>query len=127
MILLQLLKRMIKSSHSLFLLGGDFMVIDDVKELKGWQDNSHDGKINIYIRRAVTLIGNYLNLGSNNGIDIENTYQDACIAYVMEQFDRKGNEATKQYSQGSRSGTYENSLSDNVKNLLPVPYARMMG
>ncbi|MFL0251405.1 phage head-tail connector protein [Clostridium neuense] len=103
------------------------MVIDDVKELKGWQDNSHDGKINIYIRRAVTLIGNYLNLGSNNGIDIENTYQDACIAYVMEQFDRKGNEATKQYSQGSRSGTYENSLSDNVKNLLPVPYARMMG
>lgn len=102
-------------------------VLDDIKELKGWQDSSHDGKINIYIRRATTLIRNYLNLDSNNTTDIANTYQDACVAYVMEQFDRKGNEATKQYTQGSRSGTYGNDLSENVKNLLPTPYVRMMG
>lgn len=100
--------------------------VDDVKELKGWKtDNSHDGVINIFIRRAVTLIKNYLHLDSN-ATNIENTYQDACVAYVMEQFDRKGNEATKQYSQGKRSGTYGSDLSENVKSLLPVPYARMM-
>lgn len=103
-------------------------VLDDIKELKNWQnDNSHDGKINIYIRRAVTLIKEHLNLRADDTTDIAIVYQDAVVCYVMEQFDRKGNEATKQYSQGSRSGTYENSLSDNVKSLLPVPYARMMG
>lgn len=102
--------------------------MEDVKELKNWQnDSSHDGVINIYIRRAVTLIKEYLNLQADDTTDIATAYQDAVVCYVMEQFDRKGNEATKQYSQGSKSGTYENSLSGNVKNLLPVPYARMMG
>ena len=102
--------------------------IDDVKELKNWQnDNSHDGKIDIYIRRAVKLIKEYLNLRIDDTTDIPTVYQDAVVCYVMEQFDRKGNEATKQYSQGSKSGTYENSLSDNVKNLLPAPYVRMIG
>lgn len=104
-------------------------VLDDVKVLKkiSSTDTSRDAEINIYIHRATTLIKNYLNLNSNDTTDISSVYPDACIAYVMEQFDRKGNEATKQYSQGSRSGTYENSLSDNVKNLLPVPYVHMMG
>lgn len=102
--------------------------INDVKELKDWQtDNSHDGKINIYIGRAVTLIKEHLNLKDDDNTDIATVYKDAVVCYVMEQFDRKGNEATKQYSQGSKSGTYENSLSENVKSLLPVPYARMMG
>lgn len=102
--------------------------IDDIKELKGWQtDNSHDGVINIYIRRAVTLIKEHLNLRGEDTTDITTVYQDAVVCYVMEQFDRKGNEATKQYTQGSRSGTYGSDLSENVKSLLPVPYARMMG
>lgn len=101
--------------------------IDDVKELKGWQnDNSHDGVINIYIRRAVTLIKEHLNLGVDDTTDIATVYQDACTAYVMEQFDRKGNEATKQYSQGSRSGTYGDELSATVIALLPAPYATML-
>lgn len=102
-------------------------VIDDVKELKGWQDSSHDGVINIYIRRAVTLVREHLNLRPDDPTDIATLYQDAVVCYVMEQFDRKGNEATKQYSQGSESGTYGSDLSDNVKALLPTPYARIMG
>ncbi len=101
-------------------------VLDDIKMLKGW-DNSHDGKINIFIRRAVTLIRNYLNLNSNDTTNIETVYQDAVTCYVMEQLQRDGNEGIKQYAQGSRSGTYGNDLSDNVKALLPVPYVRMMG
>ncbi|MCD2345812.1 phage head-tail connector protein [Clostridium guangxiense] len=101
-------------------------VLDDVKILKNIADTNRDNEINIYIRRATTLIGNYLNLDSN-ATDIENTYQDACIAYVMEQLSKKGNEGIKQYSQGSESGTYGSELSENVKALLPVPYARMMG
>lgn len=102
-------------------------VLDDIKTLKKISDTSKDAEINIYIRRATTLIKNYLNLDSNDTTDIENTYPDACIAYVMEQFNRKGNEATKQYGQGNRSGTYGSDLSENVKNLLPVPYVRMIG
>jgi len=102
-------------------------VLNDVKILKNITDTNRDNEINIYIRRATTLIGNYLNLDSNNTTDIENTYQDACIAYVMEQLSQKGNEGIKQYSQGSESGTYGSDLSENVKALLPTPYARMMG
>lgn len=99
-------------------------VLNDVKTLKNIRDTSRDNEINIYIRRATTLIKAYLN---DSNADIENMYQDACIAYVIEQLNRKGNEAIKQYSQGSESGTYSSDLSDNVKALLPTPYVRMMG
>lgn len=105
-------------------------ILSDIKALKKISDTSKDAEINIYIRRAVTLIKEYLNLGSNDTTDIENIYPDACIAYVMEQFQKGGNEGIKQFTQGSRSVTYSNTnngLSDNVTSLLPVPYARMMG
>lgn len=101
-------------------------VLDDVKIIKNISDNSKDNLINIYIRRAETLIKKHLNLkdGTEN---IQEAYPDAVICYVIECLTRKGNENLKQFQQGSRSGTYESGLSKEVINLLPVPYTRMMG
>lgn len=101
-------------------------VLDDVKTIKDISDNSKDNLINVYIRRAETLIKEYLNL-KDNSVDIQETYPDAIVCYVIECLTRKGNENIKQFQQGARSGTYESGLSKEVINLLPVPYARMMG
>lgn len=102
-------------------------VLDDVKELKGWKTNdSHDGVINIYIRRAATLIKKHLNCDGDTA-DIADTYPDACIAYVMEQLSMRGNEGMKQFAQGGRSGTYNSGLSNDVKSLLPLPSAKLLG
>jgi hypothetical protein len=102
--------------------------LEDIKELKGWQtDSSHDGMISIFIRRAVTLIKNHLNLSSNDTTDIETVYQDAVVCFVMEQLNMRGNEGMKQFAQGGRSGTYNSGLSKDVKSLLPVPSAKLLG
>jgi hypothetical protein len=49
------------------------------------------------------------------------------IEYAVENFNKKGNEGIKQYGKGSRSGTYDDTLSEAVKVLLPVPYITMLG
>ena len=102
-------------------------VLDDVKVIRNISDNSKDSLINVYIRRAETLIKEYLNLKSNDATDIQETYPDAVVAYAVECLTRKGTENLKQFQQGNRSGTYETGLSKEVINLLPAPYVRMMG
>lgn len=99
-------------------------VLDYVKILTG---STEDSVIQIYINRGITLIRNYLNLKNNNTTDIETTYSDALICYVIEQYRKRGLEGTKQFSQGSRSGTVTDGLSSDVKALLPKPYIRLMG
>lgn len=96
-------------------------VLDDLKTLTGQSENI----LNIYIRRATTAIRSYLNI--DDTADIENTYPDAVIEYVSECLSKKGNEGMKQFVQGSRQGTYEDGITEDVKALLPLPYVRMMG
>lgn len=97
-------------------------VLDDVKILLN-ADDSKDPILNLYIRKADTLISNYLNIT----VDAEASYPDAVIEYVVLCYRKKGNEGLKQFGQGSRSGTYEDNLPASVKALLPLPSIKMMG
>lgn len=101
-------------------------VLDDIKTLKKIGDSGKDSEINIYIRRGTTLISNYLNIPSTQ-TDIEASYPDALIQYVIECMNKSCNEGLKQFSQGQRSGTYGNELSDSVLALLPLPTATITG
>jgi hypothetical protein len=97
-------------------------VVDDLKTLTG----QNESFLTIYIRRADTAISNYLN-NNLDGATIEEKYPDAVIEYVTECIAKKGNESLKQFTQGSRQGTYVDGLTADVKALLPPPYAKLMG
>jgi hypothetical protein len=99
-------------------------VLDDVKVITG---SLEDALIQIYINRGKTGIRKYLNLKDEDVTDIEITYTDALTEYVVEQYRMRGNEAYKQYSKGSNSGTYSTGISQNVKDLLPLPYISLIG
>lgn len=116
-------------------------ILSDCKILLTLSDTntSKDGILNIYIRRAVPLIQSYMQLRTTDlivtnwdgsttttpPIDVLATYSDAVIEYAIEQYKKRGNVGMKQFSEGSRSGTYDNSLSDSVKALLPAPFVRL--
>ena len=103
------------------------MVLDDIKTLLN-VDTSKDPILNLYIRKAVTLITNYLNaVPTIPPVDVATTYPDAVIEYTVLCYNKRGNEGVKQASQGSRSQTYEDSLPQSVKVLLPMPYVTMRG
>lgn len=76
------------------------------------------------INKASTLIKYYLKC--DDSVDIPLTYPDAVMEYVKICMNKNGNEGLKQFSQGSRSGTYGNDLPDSVKALLPLPFATLM-
>jgi energy-converting hydrogenase Eha subunit A len=109
-------------------------VLDDIKILNGMNegDATKDNLFNLYIRKAVSAINIYLNMPTVdsdgftiNPIDVSTTYPDAVLQYVIEHMNKKGNEGLKQFSQGSVSGTYGSGLSDEVKDLLPLPNVGM--
>jgi hypothetical protein len=100
------------------------MILDDLKVLLNVNETK-ESILTLYIRKAKTLISNYLN--SKSTLDIETLYPDAVIEYVIINYTKRGNEGIKQFSQGSRSGTYGDDLPDSVKALLPLPSVRMMG
>ena len=102
-------------------------ILDDLHTLLS-VDISKDPVLNLYIRKAVTLITNYLNAAPTiPPVDIATAYPDAVIEYTVLCYNKRGNEGVKQASQGSRSQTYEDSLPSSVKALLPLPYVKMRG
>ena len=100
------------------------MLLDDIKLLLD-ADDSMEPVLNLYIRKAVTLITNYLN--SKKVIDISTVYPDAVIEYVIICVNKKGNEGLKQYKFENVDVTYDDGLSKSVKDLLPFPYVKMLG
>lgn len=102
------------------------MILDDIKTLKHISDSSQDELLSIYIRRAETAIGKYLNSDLDN-TTIEAKYPDAVIEYVVEALNRQGDEGVRQGIMSSVQATYELGLSEEVKALLPLPFIRMMG
>ncbi|MBU3098381.1 MULTISPECIES: phage head-tail connector protein [Clostridium] len=97
------------------------MVIDDLKILL---PSANEIILNLYIRKATTLIVAYMN---NDKITDAELYPDAVIEYVTISMNKRGNEGLQSFGQGSRSGTYVTGLTDTVKALLPPPYVRMLG
>ena len=106
-------------------------ILDDVKVLQGITDTSKDAMLTILMNRAITVVLNYLNVASYEATYIEETFADAIIELVCYSYDFKGKENIVSESQGSRSVTYANSatftITQSVKNLLPLPSIRMMG
>ena len=115
-------------------------VLDDLHQFPNLS-NVNDTVLNLYIRKAVTLITRYLNLATEpvsetdhwtnvitvtQPIDVAETYPDAVCDYVIICVNRQGNEGIKQGSQGSRSQTYGNDLPDSTVALLPLPSAVML-
>lgn len=96
------------------------MAIDDLQILF---PNVNAAILSIYIRKATTLIVNYMN---NDSIIDATGYDDAVIEFVTICINKRGNEGLQSFGQGSRSGTYASDLTESVKALLPTPYARML-
>jgi hypothetical protein len=97
-------------------------ILDDAKIILNV--SNQDALISIYLRQGSTLIKNYLKI---DNLDVEATYLDALLQYIVEAFRKHGLEGTKQFSQGSRSGTFTDGLSSDVKVLLPLPRIKLMG
>lgn len=99
-------------------------MLEDIKTILGITDNTKDDLINLYIRKAQTMVKNYLSI---NIIDFS-IYQDAVIEIVLIIYNKKGSEGTNQVTQGNRNITFENNLMPNsVKALLPLPGIKMKG
>jgi hypothetical protein len=103
--------------------------LDDIKTILNISDTSKDALLTLYIRKGSALIATYMNapIGchSEPPVDVPTTYPDALIEYVTLCYRKRGNEGVKQYTQGGRSGTYEDGLGQSVKDLLPSPFIRM--
>ncbi|MCW6085576.1 MULTISPECIES: phage head-tail connector protein [Clostridium] len=104
-------------------------MLEDIKELLSIKDVSKDKILNIYIRKATTLIKSYLNNDEFTSEYIQQNFKDAIIDIVVNAFNLKENKNIKALTQGSRSVTYADNtafaITDSVANLLPMPYIRM--
>jgi hypothetical protein len=115
-------------------------VLDDVKTILNINDTLQDNILNLYIRKAVTLITIYLNIPTTptitknrftgeitttQPIDVATTYPDAVVEYVLICQNKRGNEGIKQFNLSGDSGTFANDLPDSVIALLPQPYISM--
>ncbi|AAO36100.1 hypothetical protein DP149_10225 [Clostridium tetani] len=104
-------------------------MLKDIKILLNINDNSKDSILNIYIRKATTLIQNYLNNYNFKSDYIQANFKDAIIDIVVSAYNFKDNKNIKSKTQGARSITYADNtaftITDSVANLLPMPYVKM--
>lgn len=104
-------------------------MLEDIKTLLEINDTSKDAILNIYIRKATTLIKKYLNNSNFDDTYIQTNFSDAIIDIVVNAYNFKGKENIKSITQGARSVTYADNtafcITDSVANLLPIPFIRM--
>lgn len=105
-------------------------MIDKIKALLNITDDTKDIILDIYISRATTSISKYLNNSRITNEMILSNYEDAIIVLVENAYRTKGKTHIKSYTQGKRSETFKDEFGINsneeVKNLLPRPYVRLM-
>ena len=84
--------------------------------------------IEIYIRKAIALIVNYLNRPLTPQ-EVQVLYPEAIIDIVVNAYNLKDSSNIKSKTQGARSVTYADNtafcITDSVAALLPSPYIRM--
>ena len=106
-------------------------MIDSIKALLSIKDNSQDDLITLYINRAITVIGNYINNKKYDKELIEVEFPEAIIALVENAYkeNTSSTKGIKSKSQGARSITYADekgfTITDDIKSLLPTPFIRM--
>jgi hypothetical protein len=107
------------------------MILQDIETILGKpiEFTEEEDNFKLYIRRAITIIKNYLNNSTFDDVYIETNFPDAIIELCIFAYRNKGKENIKSITQGARSVTYSDgsvfAISDNVKALLPQPYIRM--
>lgn len=108
-------------------------MLEDIKTLLELADTSKDAILNIYIRKAIVCIKNYLNNASLDNDYIEANFSEAIIELVVNAYSIKQNtkNGIKQEQQGSRNTVYKDNnttflIDDSIKNLLPLPYVKLM-
>lgn len=104
-----------------------------------------DGVLNLFVRRAITNIRYYLNKDSLTNEEVEESYPDAIISLVLNDYsssefvdaeDGSDGKDVKSITQGSRAITYfdkkgssSNSsggnLTSDARRLLPLPYMKL--
>jgi len=97
-------------------------VIDEIKIILDVTDK--DALLILYIRKANTLISNYL----RTTVEASTVYPDAVIEYVAISFNKKGNEGLSQFKFENTEASYiGDGLPKSVKDLLPLPCIKMLG
>ena len=103
------------------------VLIDKIKILIG--DDIEETLVDIYIDRAVIAIINYLNNEKFTSEFIKEKYPDAIITMVENMYRGKDDKFVLKKEQGKRSIWFSEAkdsiLSQEVRALLPIPYARM--
>lgn len=108
-------------------------MLEDIKILTGidLEDDSKDDLLNLYIKRAIYTIKNYLNNDRLTDEDIETLHREAIVSLVVDaqRIESSGNKGIKSQTQGARSVTYADeksfSITDDIKAILPVPKVKM--
>ncbi|MHC1683423.1 MAG: phage head-tail connector protein [Clostridiaceae bacterium] len=107
-------------------------VLDDIKTLLEILDNTKNDLLNLYIRKAKLVVKKYLNNNTFDDVYIETNFPDAIIELVVNAYNIKKNtkDGIKQEQQGSRNKVYKDDtqtfvLNETIKNLLPIPYAKL--
>lgn len=100
-----------------------------LNDLKLLIPNANTEILNIYIRKSITLIKNYMNNPKFDNKYIEDNFGDAIIEIVVNAYTNKDNSNLKSITQGARSVSYSDNtafcINNSVIALLPTPYLRM--
>lgn len=93
-----------------------------IKSLLGISDGdtSKDTVLNFYISKAQTAIKRYCNIDDLTGLD--NQVVELAIYY----YQNKNNVGIKQMTEGSRSQTIVDGIPQNIKDILPLPYIKLL-
>jgi len=100
------------------------MILDDLNVLLG-KNSESDDVLNIYIRRAITSIKNYLDSETYTPTYIEENFQDAIVEMAYNSFMSKGKENVSSEKYGTTSKSYR--VTNTIKDLLPLPSMHLLG